>query len=130
MKKTKIIYWVVTILFVGFMLTSAIPNIMIDEGWQKIMKGLGYPVYLIPFLGVAKLLGIIAILVPRFPLLKEWAYAGFTFDIIGVIYSSIMVGGEGVVFGVIFMLVVLAVMFVSLIYSRKLYGRPYSMATV
>ena len=54
---------------------------------------LGYPVYFIPFIGVAKVLGSIAIVVPRFPKLKEWAYAGLTFDLIGAVYSNLMVNG-------------------------------------
>lgn len=89
MKTVNIIYWVSTVLFVALMLTSAIPNIMSSEEWVGIMTHLGYPTYLLPFLGVAKLLGIIALLVPGFPRLKEWAYAGFTFDLIGAVYSGI-----------------------------------------
>ncbi|WP_231571073.1 DoxX family protein [Gordoniibacillus kamchatkensis] len=54
---------------------------------------LGYPTYLLPFLGAAKLLGIVAILVPGFPRIKEWAYAGLTFDLAGAMYSGIAVGG-------------------------------------
>jgi hypothetical protein len=53
---------------------------------------LGYPNYFLPFIGVAKLLGIVALLVPGFPTIKEWAYAGFVFDIVGALYSHICVG--------------------------------------
>jgi hypothetical protein len=55
-------------------------------------KHLGYPLYLFTFLAVAKILGIIAILVPGNRRLKEWAYAGFTFDLIGAVYSGLSVG--------------------------------------
>ena len=48
---------------------------------------MGYPAYLIPFLGWAKLLGVVAILVPGFPRIKEWAYAGLFFDLLGATYS-------------------------------------------
>ena len=58
-------------------------------------KGLGYPVYFIPFTGVAKVLGIIAILIPGYPRIKEWAYAGLFFDLIGAIYSVTSIGQEG-----------------------------------
>ena len=92
-KTTKILYWIFTILFAGLMLMSAIPNILSTPDWVKIMEQLGYPKYLLPFLGVAKLLGVIALLVPGFPRLKEWAYAGFFFDLTGVVYSSIALGG-------------------------------------
>ena len=56
------------------------------------MTHLGYPKYIIPFLGVAKLLGVIAILIPGFPRIKEWAYAGLAFDLIGATYSIVAVG--------------------------------------
>jgi hypothetical protein len=55
-------------------------------------EGLGYPVYFIPFIGVAKLLGVVAILIPGYPRIKEWAYAGFFFDLIGATYSIISLG--------------------------------------
>ena len=87
MKNTKVIYWIVTWLFAFMMLGSAIPDIfsvqVAIEGFSKI----GMPVYLLPFIGVAKALGVIAILVPGFPRLKEWAYAGLVFDLLGATYS-------------------------------------------
>jgi len=92
MKKTNIFYWLVTILFALVMLSSAIPNIMSTKTWEDILKGLGYPLYMLPFLGVAKLIGIIIILIPGFPRLKEWAYAGFVIDLAAATYSIIAVG--------------------------------------
>ena len=56
------------------------------------LNHLGYPEYLLTILGVAKVLGIIAILIPKFPLVKEWAYAGFIFIMAGAIYSHIVTG--------------------------------------
>src|SRR5688572_12245578 len=93
MKKTKIIYWTCTILFAGFMTFTAIPDILKAEEAVKFITDLGYPVYFIPFIGVAKLLGSIAILVPAFKKIKEWAYAGLFFDLIAAVYSNIMVHG-------------------------------------
>ncbi len=87
MKKTNIIYWVSTGLFAFFMLGSAIPDILIMPMAVEGFKGIGYPAYLVPFLGWAKLLGVIGILVPGYPRIKEWAYAGLIYDIIGAIYS-------------------------------------------
>jgi hypothetical protein len=52
---------------------------------------LGYPIYFVPFIGVAKVLGVIAILIPGYPRIKEWAYAGLTFDLIGATYSILCV---------------------------------------
>ena len=92
MNKTKILYWVITGLFSAFMLFTAVPDIVSNPDAIKFMNHLGYPNYFIPFIGVAKLLGAIAILIPGFPRIKEWAYAGFVFDISGAIYSGIAVG--------------------------------------
>lgn len=93
MKKIKIIYWIATAIFAFFMLGSAIPDILVMQlAVEGMHTGLGYPVYFIPFIGVAKALGVIAILIPGFPRIKEWAYAGLFFDLIGAIYSMIAVG--------------------------------------
>lgn len=94
MKKIRILYWVFTGLFAALMLFSTVPNLFVSEdSIALITNQLGYPQYLIAFLGVAKLLGVIAILVPGFPRLKEWAYAGLFFDLIGATYSAIVVEG-------------------------------------
>ena|SRR5688572_31890263 len=93
MKRVNIIYWISTGLFAAFMMSSAIPNLLSSAEWVTILTHLGYPIYILPLLGVAKLLGVIALLVPGFPRLKEWAYAGFTFDLIGATYSGIAAAG-------------------------------------
>jgi uncharacterized membrane protein len=94
MKKTKTLYWIFTGLFAVFMIFSGITNVMvIPDAVTIITTHLGYPQYLIPFLGLAKILGGIALLVPGFPRLKEWAYAGLFFDILGAAYSGICVDG-------------------------------------
>src|SRR5689334_18533044 len=87
MKRTKVLYWVFTILFGGFMLFSAIPDIIITKQAEDIFKMLGYPMYICPFLGIAKTLGVIALFIPGYPRLKEWAYAGLMYDLIGATYS-------------------------------------------
>ncbi len=87
MKKTKTLYWIFTGLFAAFMAFSAIPDIMMVPDAVIFMNHIGYPNYFIPFIGVAKLLGCIAILIPGFPKIKEWAYAGLTYDLIGAVYS-------------------------------------------
>jgi len=53
---------------------------------------LGYPVYVLTILGIWKILGVVAVLIPKFPLLKEWAYAGFVFIMSGAIFSHVAVG--------------------------------------
>ena len=72
---------------------SAISELLQTESAQKAMVDLGYPLYLNYILGGAKLLGVIALLVPSFKIIKEWAYAGFTFDILGA-GASIALKGE------------------------------------
>lgn len=87
MKTLNILYWVFTGLFAAFMLFSAIDNLRVSEGSVELFDSLGYPRYLIAFMGTAKLLGVIGILLPGFPRLTEWAYAGLFFDLIGATYS-------------------------------------------
>ena len=93
MKKTNIFYWVFTGLFSAMMLGSAIPDIMsLPIAVQGMHVELGYPVYFIPFIGVAKVLGVLAILLPISSKIKEWAYAGLFFDLIGATFSIMAIG--------------------------------------
>lgn len=99
MKKTNIFYWIFTALFAGLMLFSGIPDVMSHPmAVQGMHHELGYPLYFIPFIGVAKVLGAIAILIPGFARIKEWAYAGLFFDLIGATFSIIAVGKPDWVF--------------------------------
>lgn len=88
----KIAYWIVTGLMAAFMLLSAVPDVLRIPEAVEIFKHLGYPSYLLPFIGVAKIIGVLAVLSPWFPRLKEWAYAGLVFDLIGALYSHLAVG--------------------------------------
>lgn len=87
MKVNKIVYWTSTIIFSLFFLMSATmyftKNPQVVEG----MKLAGFPPYMLGILGTAKLLGVIALLQPKFVTLKEWAYAGFTINLIGAIWT-------------------------------------------
>ncbi|MFA6261633.1 MAG: DoxX family protein [Bacteroidia bacterium] len=118
-KSTKIIYWTTTGLFVAFMLFSAIPDAMVVEEAKVFITHLGYPVYFIPFIGVAKILGSIALLVPGFRTIKEWAYAGLFYDLVGAVYSGIMVDGFDP--AMLTMVVVFGVMFTSYFFNRRMY---------
>lgn len=117
MKKTKTLYWIFTGLFAFLMLGSAIPNIISDpvsvEGFRKI----SLPAYLLPFLGVAKALGVVAILVPGYPRLKEWAYAGLVFDLAGATWAIIASGQPAVNW--LFMPIPLALAAASYIFYHK-----------
>lgn len=88
----KILYWVFTILLIALMLFSAFGSFVNTAGAAAFAKQFGYPTYLFKFLAIAKILGVVAILVPGNPRLKEWAYAGFTFDLLGAIYSFYSIG--------------------------------------
>jgi hypothetical protein len=92
MNKSKIFYWLFTVLLAGLMGLAAVPDILRVPEAQAIFEHLGYPAYLLPFLGVAKLLAVITILVPGFARLKEWAYAGIVIDLTGALYSHLSVG--------------------------------------
>ncbi|MBS1531082.1 MAG: DoxX family protein [Bacteroidetes bacterium] len=89
MKTTKILYWVFTVLLIAFMLFSSIGTLFKPDQTQAFAKTIAFPAYLLGFLAVAKILGSIAILVPGLSRLKEWAYAGFTFDLLGACYIFI-----------------------------------------
>jgi uncharacterized membrane protein YphA (DoxX/SURF4 family) len=91
-KAIKITYWIFTILLVVLMLFSAFASLKQNPDGVALMKHLGYPYSVLTLLSIAKILGVIAILVPGFPRLKEWAYAGFTFDLVGAIYAGLAVG--------------------------------------
>ena len=92
MRMRKIAYWTFTVLLGAFLLMGALPDIGKAAGAITVMEHLGYPVYLLPFIGIAKVLAILALLVGGFPRLKEWAYAGLTFDMTGALYSHLSVG--------------------------------------
>jgi uncharacterized membrane protein YphA (DoxX/SURF4 family) len=92
MSTEKIIGWTVTALMAGFMLLSAIPDLLRVPAALGIMKHLGYPPYLLLFLGTAKTMGVLAVLVPGIPRIKEWAFAGLMFDVSGALYSHLSVG--------------------------------------
>lgn len=91
-KRNKIIYWAVTIFLSFGMLAGGVQQMLQIGGYNEIIEQLGYPKYLLSILGVWKILGVIAILIPKFPLLKEWAYAGFFFAMSGAAISHFSVG--------------------------------------
>jgi uncharacterized membrane protein len=91
-KRNKIIYWIPTSLLAIGMLQSGIFAMLKSKEWVELVTNLGYPEYFLILLGVWKILGVIAILIPRYPLLKEWAYAGFFFAMSGALISHLAVG--------------------------------------
>lgn len=88
-KRDKIIYWIATLwLALGMTSTGIVQLIKMDEE-VDLMTRLGYPIYFLTIIGVWKILGVIAVLIPKFSLLKEWAYAGFIFCMTGAFFSHI-----------------------------------------
>ena len=70
----------------------AVPDVLRIPGAVAVFRHLGYPPYLLMFLGTAKMLGVAAVLTPGVRRLKEWAFAGLTFDLTGALYSHLSVG--------------------------------------
>jgi hypothetical protein len=94
-KATNITYWISTILFAALMIFSSVGGLQPSkEAIQLIHDGLGYPIYFIQFISIAKLVGAIVILIPGLNRIKEWAYAGLFFDLVGAIYSAIASSGK------------------------------------
>ncbi len=114
-KIERIIYWVSTLWLAAGMVATGVQQLLQLplEGVQAPpgaygLQQLGYPAYLLTLLGVAKLFGVLVLLLPRLPLVKEWAYAGFTFLLGGAIWSHIAVGhGVGGLFPAALLLVML-----------------------
>ncbi len=91
-KRDKIIYWIATAwLSLGMVSTGLVQLLQVKEDTAFIIR-LGYPAYLLTLLGACKILGVIAVLIPNRPILKEWAYAGFFFSMLGALFSHIAVG--------------------------------------
>ena len=115
-KTARIWYWVITILFVAFMLFGAISEVMQTDSAQKSLASLQYPVYLNYILGIAKMIGAVALIQWRFKTIKEWAYAGFTVDILGAAASSHFVEGIG---SAIFTAIFLVPLFLSYYFWKR-----------
>jgi uncharacterized membrane protein YphA (DoxX/SURF4 family) len=109
-RRDKIIYWVATLWLALGMTSTGIVQVLKVEQEVTMFTGIGYPAYLLTMLGIWKLLGVVAILIPKFPLLKEWAYAGFFFNMSGAVYSHLASGSDPKeLFGPILLLVLIAV---------------------
>ncbi len=98
-KRNKIIYWISTIwLALGMLSTGTLQLFRAKAEGALAPPGvygithLGYPVYFLTILGIWKILGVVAVLIPKSPLLKEWAYAGFFFAMSGAVFSHIAIG--------------------------------------
>ena len=93
-KRNKIIYWIATIWLALGMLSSGIVQLFNMKEEVDFILDLGYPMYFLTILGIWKILGVVTVLIPKFPLLKEWAYAGFFFAMSGAVFSHIASGNS------------------------------------
>lgn len=109
-RSKPIFYWIATIIIVLQSLTGAYLDLTRNPDFVNVFTQLGYPLYLLTILGVWRILGTIALLVPKFPRLKEWAYAGLIFDFTGAGSSHIFIGD---MVGAIFPFVFAAITFAS-----------------
>jgi uncharacterized membrane protein YphA (DoxX/SURF4 family) len=127
-KRDKITYWVATIwLSLGMVSTGIVQIIHMEEEAQK-MNELGYPLYFLTIIGVWKLLGVIVVLIPKFPLVKEWAYAGFFFLMTGAIFSHLANGDNAFeYFGPTLLLILTVVSWYFRPNNRKLVTEKYEL---
>jgi len=91
-KRNIIIYWISTLWLALGMLSTAAVQVFNVKAKVDYITNLGYPTYFLTILGVWKILGVISVLTPKFPLLKEWAYAGFFFVMSGAVLSHLAAG--------------------------------------
>ncbi|PSL30537.1 DoxX family protein [Dyadobacter jiangsuensis] len=91
-KRNRIIYWIFTAWLALGMTSTGIVQLMKMKEEVTMFAHLGYPEYLLTIIGVWKILGVVAVLIPNFQLLKEWAYAGFFFCMSGAIVSHMALG--------------------------------------
>jgi hypothetical protein len=94
-KTNKIIYWTSTALLAFGMLGSGISQVLHVKEMDELITHVGYPLYFMYIIGVWKILGVIAIVIPKFKLVKEWAYAGFFFLMTGALVSHLLIGDDG-----------------------------------
>jgi uncharacterized membrane protein YphA (DoxX/SURF4 family) len=118
MKKLNTWYWIATVIFALMMIMDGVGGITQQEAGKEVLKHLGYPMYLLIIVGIAKLLGAASILQNKFTTIKEWAYAGFAINFIGAFASRAFVG-DGVSL-LIPPLIALVIMFIPYILWKKL----------
>jgi len=88
--RNKIIYWIATVWLALGMFSTGIVQLLKQQAGVDAVTRLGYPAYLLTILGIWKMLGVVAVLIPGFPRLKEWAYAGFFFAMSGATISHLV----------------------------------------
>ena len=109
-RRNKIIYWIATSWLALGMTSTGIVQIIKMKEEVDMMAHIGYPLYFLTIIGVWKILGVIAILIPKFPVLKEWAYAGIFFAMSGAVFSHLAAGdGAKEFFGPVLLIILTVV---------------------
>lgn len=124
-KTIHILYRTLTILFAAAILMDATGGLIMAKEGIEALQQLGYPVYLMRFFGVLKILGVAAILVPGFPRIREWTFAGFAFNFAGALFSWAAVGNGT---NVIFPLIMLALLALIYLLGKRLYPQQTAIA--
>lgn len=117
-KTIKTLYWIFTILLALLLAFDGIGGVTRQQAGQDVMRHLGYPVYLLSIVGIAKLLAVVAILQNRFKTIKEWAYAGIVINHYGAAASHAFAGDPA--FEIIFPVLMLIIVFIPYFLWKKL----------
>ena len=120
-KRNTLIYWISTIWLALGMLSTGIVQLIKMKEEVDMMTRLGYPIYFLTLIGSWKIAGVIALLIPKFPLLKEWTYAGFFFAMSGAVFSHLVVRDDAKdLFGPLLLLILTVVSWYFRPINRKL----------
>lgn len=128
LRTLTVLYWGLTLLFCLLMLADGVAGLAREAHGQAAFRQLGYPLYALPIIGGAKVLGALALLQPRYRTLKEWAFAGFTINFLGAALSTAC-AGLGLP-GMAPALVMLAVLFGLYFLWKRDHARDRSLAPV
>jgi len=121
MKTIKIAYWISTVVFAGIFATRCTLYFVHSPKMVDKFNSLGLPLYMLELLGTAKLIGVIGLLVPKLPRLKEWAYAGFFIDLTAAFWCHLVVQGK---YGAMPLTVPIIILVISYLSFRRLQSVP------
>ncbi len=116
-KTLNILYWTLTILFSLLLLMDGIGGITKQQAGQDVLRHLGYPIYLMVITGAAKIAAAFALIQTKYKTLKEWAFAGITFNFLGAFFSRVYMGDS--LWETAFPLIFLAIMVITYILWKK-----------
>jgi hypothetical protein len=118
-KSLRLAYWVATGVFAAFLILDGLGGVLRAEAGREALTHLGYPLYLLPTFGVAKLLAAVAVLQTRFRTVKEWAFAGFAFTCVGAFVSRAAVGDTAETIYPVVFLAIMAIPYVLWLRARR-----------